>query len=219
MASELVTVATFMTPAEAHLARNLLEAEGVVAFIADEESVGMFWHLGNALQGVKLQVPLFQAELAVQILEHRMPAETDDSGLDPERPTSWDDDEDDEASEQISEKPLRTRGAGRPVRWSDGPDERIADRDLAMEVSAESAGADADDDEPEAEGERLATRAFRAAVLGFFFVPLSIYSCWLVLQLLSWQGELSKGGSGKLHIALVLNCLVLVAYLGLCLYL
>jgi hypothetical protein len=55
MAEDLVTVATFTTAWDAHLRKNLLEGEGVRAFLADELS-------GDRLSGgfvhgyVKLQV-------------------------------------------------------------------------------------------------------------------------------------------------------------------
>jgi putative signal transducing protein len=56
MSDRLATVATFRSPVEANLARNRLEAAGIEAFLADEETVGMVWHLTNALGGIKLQV-------------------------------------------------------------------------------------------------------------------------------------------------------------------
>ncbi len=43
MGSELVTVATFNNPAEATIARNYLEGDGVPAFLLDEETVAMTW--------------------------------------------------------------------------------------------------------------------------------------------------------------------------------
>lgn len=56
MSTELVTIATFNTPAEASIVRNQLEAAGIRCFLADEATMNMAWHLGVAVGGVKLQV-------------------------------------------------------------------------------------------------------------------------------------------------------------------
>jgi hypothetical protein len=70
MPEEFVTVATFNSAMEAHLAKNLLEREGVPAILADELS-------GDALSGghahgyVKLQVLPADVERARQLLPPR----------------------------------------------------------------------------------------------------------------------------------------------------
>jgi hypothetical protein len=69
MSENIVTLATFANATEAHLARNLLEREGIQAFVADELS-------GNALSGqvqgvVKLKVLPADAERARQLLPAR----------------------------------------------------------------------------------------------------------------------------------------------------
>jgi hypothetical protein len=69
MPDELTTVATFETPLQAAIARNYLESEGVTAFLADDETVSMAWHLTNAIGGVKLRVATDQAEKAIQLLD------------------------------------------------------------------------------------------------------------------------------------------------------
>lgn len=63
-----ISVATFSTPIEAHLARNILEEEGIEAIIADE-------HLGDtaggyiqAIGGIRVQVRASDAEAARAIL-------------------------------------------------------------------------------------------------------------------------------------------------------
>ena len=71
IAEKLVTITTFDMPTEAHLAKNLLEANGLTAFLADEFIVGVAWHLSNALGGIKLQVTETDAEHAIAILERR----------------------------------------------------------------------------------------------------------------------------------------------------
>jgi hypothetical protein len=52
----MVTIATFGDGVEANLARNYLERAGIPAFLADELTMSVAWHLGVAIGGVKLQV-------------------------------------------------------------------------------------------------------------------------------------------------------------------
>ncbi|EIP96786.1 hypothetical protein OpiT1DRAFT_01210 [Opitutaceae bacterium TAV1] len=50
------TVATFSTPAEAHMAATRLESAGIPVFIRDENTVTFDWLLSNAVGGVKIEV-------------------------------------------------------------------------------------------------------------------------------------------------------------------
>jgi hypothetical protein len=52
----MTTIATFGDALEANLARNYLESAGIPSFLADEMTMGVAWHLGVAIGGVKLQV-------------------------------------------------------------------------------------------------------------------------------------------------------------------
>src|SRR5437763_808572 len=74
MADKLVTIATYSTPEEAHVAKNALEAAGIPTFFADEATVGLEWILNNALGGIKLQVPDDHCEAAEQVLAGQEPA-------------------------------------------------------------------------------------------------------------------------------------------------
>ena len=65
MSNELVTVTSFADPIEANLAKNNLEAAGVRTFLANEESVDMLWHLGNAMRWSKVQVGNFVTSRAI----------------------------------------------------------------------------------------------------------------------------------------------------------
>ena len=69
MSDELVTLATFGTPIEASLVQNQLEAEGIRVFLADDAVVGMAWHLGGAVGGVKIQVADRDIQRALAVLE------------------------------------------------------------------------------------------------------------------------------------------------------
>jgi hypothetical protein len=62
---DLVTVAAYNLSPEAHLAKNLLEAEGIPAFLEEETASDML-HLTSEL---KLQVAAEHAEQARAILE------------------------------------------------------------------------------------------------------------------------------------------------------
>jgi hypothetical protein len=68
MAQDLVTVATLTTAIDAHLRKNLLEGEGIPAFLADELT-GDRLPGGAVYGGVKLQVAQPDAERAQQILQ------------------------------------------------------------------------------------------------------------------------------------------------------
>ena len=79
MSEPLVTVATFPNPVEAQIARNALADEGIAAYLADAETVGMLWHVGTALGGVKVQVAEADLERARRVLE--APAERADRAV------------------------------------------------------------------------------------------------------------------------------------------
>ena len=53
---ELVAVATFLTPAEAHLVRARLESAGINSVVADEAATTAYWLVSNSMGGVKVQV-------------------------------------------------------------------------------------------------------------------------------------------------------------------
>lgn len=68
MSDNLVTLATFGTPVEASIVRNLLQSEQIPAIVGDDASGGMAC-LCTAMGGVKLQVFDRDAERALAILE------------------------------------------------------------------------------------------------------------------------------------------------------
>jgi hypothetical protein len=74
--SELVTVARFVDPFEAALAKNCLEAAGFPAFLADAKTVSMAWQLSNALGGIKLQVAEPDAQKARLVLQEQLDGST-----------------------------------------------------------------------------------------------------------------------------------------------
>ena len=66
-----VTVATFWTSAETHIARLKLESEGIECMIVDENLVATDWLWANALGGIKLQVPEEDLQRARELLTTR----------------------------------------------------------------------------------------------------------------------------------------------------
>ncbi len=68
MNNQWVAVAAFSQPIEAHLARARLESEGILCVVGDEHLVRIDWFLSNAVGGVKVLVPSWDAEKARDIL-------------------------------------------------------------------------------------------------------------------------------------------------------
>jgi hypothetical protein len=76
----LVTVVTFDQAAQAQLAKNALDEEGIQAAVSDETLVAMDWLLSNAVGGVKVQVWEEDAERAVAVLEKKLGEQGEWSG-------------------------------------------------------------------------------------------------------------------------------------------
>lgn len=71
MSDKWVTVGSFSQPVEAHLARTKLESEGIQCVVNDEYLVRVNWLLSNAVGGVKVMVPAWEADRAVEVLRPR----------------------------------------------------------------------------------------------------------------------------------------------------
>jgi hypothetical protein len=65
---ELVTVASFPDVAEAQLARERLELEGIRAFVVDGQTAGVMPFLTNSTGGVRVQVSSDDVERAKEVL-------------------------------------------------------------------------------------------------------------------------------------------------------
>lgn len=73
--SELITIATTYNIVEAEFYRNQLEAEGFEVYLADENIVGAYNLLANAVGGIKIKVAEEDAEDAAAFLEELGEAE------------------------------------------------------------------------------------------------------------------------------------------------
>jgi hypothetical protein len=188
MSDKIATLATFGSVGEAHLAKNLLESEGVKCFLADEASVDTLWYVGSALGGVKLMVPQDQVERAERILDHEdAPPET---------------------SAQATEQPPQAETETRIT--SDKPDGEF------FPAPDEAAGEAERGDDAELEvspGEVMATRAFRSSIFGIAFVPFTLYSLWILFNVFRWDGELTDSGRRKVFWSSLINGLVLLVFL------
>jgi len=67
-----ILLTSFSQSAEAHLARSILESEGIDVIIEDEHIVNINWFYSNAVVGVKLKVRENEIEKAKKILEEIM---------------------------------------------------------------------------------------------------------------------------------------------------
>ena len=66
--TRMVVVDAFTNPLDAHVARGLLESEGIPAQLHSEHLVSALWPLANALGGVRLQVAEHYATEARDVL-------------------------------------------------------------------------------------------------------------------------------------------------------
>jgi hypothetical protein len=87
----LVTIARFTDPPSAHVARALLEAHGIDAYLGNEHYVGMDWLHSQAVGGVELKVVSEQATRAQEILDspEPPPAFTSRYSLDDSQPSAF----------------------------------------------------------------------------------------------------------------------------------
>ena len=68
MQDHLVTIARFSSLHEAHLARGMLEAHGIVVALLDENINRALGSAGRYVGGIRLQVPEHDTNLAVELL-------------------------------------------------------------------------------------------------------------------------------------------------------
>ena len=89
MDDELVTIATTYDLVEAEFLRNYLEAEGFEVFLADENIVGAYNLLANAVGGIKIKVLSADAEDALAFVDNWKNAEIIEDEMSPDIDTGW----------------------------------------------------------------------------------------------------------------------------------
>jgi hypothetical protein len=72
---DLVPIRTYWNLLEAELAKGLLAAAGIEAFLFDDNMVRLDWFNANALGGVKLRVDADKVQEANQVLEENVSAD------------------------------------------------------------------------------------------------------------------------------------------------
>jgi hypothetical protein len=145
MPDALVTLLDRATTEEAHVLKNLLEAEGIEVFLEGELAGGMLWGASPNIGKTKVKVRERDFEQAVTIVRETQPLE---DGSAPEDHQS------------------QTESNGR----EHIPEETPLDQ--------------------------LAIRSFKAAVCGWFFIPLTFYSAYLIVRVICDDGEMKKRGMG-----------------------
>lgn len=241
MSNELVSVATFSVTAEAELARQALEAAGIAAVLDGETTASTLSYIGTAIGGVRVLVRQADQESARRVLQSirhdnstaaggsaawicpncsvDVSADFDvcwqcGSTRDGTRDPTFSVDELDLPTE--SEASLadvsRPGHATRADLSSPPPDANNPYRSPAVVELL----VDAPESEPEvdtSEGDALAVRAWRAAVLSPFLCPplLTIYSVWLVVRIAVADVALSRLGKSRFYLALLLNVVLWAA--------
>ena len=191
---KLKTIATFLTPEDAEVARIALLDEDIEASLENANTVGMVWYYGNATGWVKLQVSEDDEQRARNILTQAAArSEVESPGV--------------ACSRCGAELPPGFR-----VCWSCGAD---ATAESAAKLSDTIAAKSEVEDEAEAThpSDEMAWRAFIAAMLGLFLCPplFTLYSGWLVLRLAIGSNELSRKGRRYFYGAMLIDVLVCLA--------
>lgn len=166
---DVVTIASFEDAIEANLAKQDLEAEAIAAFLADEITLNVAWHLKVAVRWIKLQVPEPEVERALSVLAE---AEAFNSSA----PSNW-----------IELLPQPTL-------------------DSAQDEEFNSASHPNDEDGIRISwADETVERMFRAAIFGLIFLPIQLYSLWLLVRLIVSRRIASRNQWWKVFIAPFIN--------------
>jgi hypothetical protein len=150
MLGRLVTLAAYQNAMQAALVKNQLEAAGIRAVLDNEHTASNFWHLSNAIGGIKVQVAEEDFERASVVLDEL------------EGKIRHVDEKDDEraAADSTTESEHEETGAEAPEPKPGEDDEP--------------------DDPPLNAREDSAERAYRTVLIGYVVWPLQLYAAWLL---------------------------------------
>jgi hypothetical protein len=211
MPENFVTVATFTEPAEAEIVCARLRDEGIAAFVTGDIATGVFPGLGATSQ-VQLQVPQVDLERAQTILAASM-KQAEESAK--ERSLFWSCPRCGWHADYETELCPACGALLDPPYDPDLPAEQEEDEDAAEKEPDARPAATADT----WVGDKLATRAFRAAIAGLFVwwpcppIPLAtLYSLFLLCRLLLYSGETSSSSVGKCLVAFVLDLFLVLLW-------
>jgi len=106
MNEKLVTIARFTDYMQAELARQLLEGEGITAFVMGQNTASVYGGIPAAID-IELQTPESQAQEAREILEaSRQQGEKSEQETETEEDMEqeWDEDAEDEQDEDLEQE-------------------------------------------------------------------------------------------------------------------
>ena len=192
MLGRLITIETYMNAMHASLAKNHLEAAGIRCVLADEFAVSNFWHLSNAIGGIKLQVAEEDFERANAVLDA---LEANEERQDP-LPSSL--------PGVPSAAESRAERAAEPI-----SEDEIAEGAAPEPKPGALPGVPGEDDDPEElplnTREETAERAYRTVLIGLMFPPMQLYATWLLCDV--WQSDLPLRPSvrKKIKWAVIIN--------------
>jgi hypothetical protein len=222
MSDNFVTVARYTSSIEAETARSVLEGDGIRAFVVGAGAADAFGGVVGLAGSIHLRVHEGDVEQANRILGEIERARLDPGWEDDAEdanvwvcslcgnpvPSGWNVCPDCATPREAIREDRRggaNRDAYRRSREEGGsaspslPDERVQSGPQAASDITEAAPAGEEPDEPVEDvhtflSDDLARRGFIAAVLGFFFWPLVLYSFWLFVKLVLFPAELSPRG-------------------------
>jgi hypothetical protein len=215
---KVVTIAAFVTSAEANLAQHILSEEGIDSCLENDVSVALVCLLSNALGGVKLQVHASDAERARAVLADKLPGKADQANassafsggqctkcgaeLDPGFEVCW------SCGEPVEAKAIAPVSEQVPIADSSSTLARSQTERPPQPEPAET------EEETRDEADDLAKKAWFAAILGLFFCPpiLHAYSAWLVFLIVSHRFPLSRQGARRLWFAAVIDFIVFALF-------
>lgn len=178
MNDRLVTVATFDTAPEAHIALNALRDAGVWANLNGENTVGNLWSLANADSGIKLVVREADAAQALEVIGPLASVRRGERAV---------------SDEELERQALEAE----PEEGELPPPDEPAPLSLTVASSPTV-------DEPPIDRDKYAWRAFWMAWLGLACWPLWFYGLYLLLRAGFGPGELSRLGRIRLWVAVAI---------------
>jgi len=199
MSPQLKTIATFLAPEEADLARCILDSEGISSYLEGATTISMAWWWSNAIGGVKLQVAEADEPRARQILAQKAAPERGDATvltcphcgeeIPPGFEVCW-----------SCQSPVKEEVSAPSVNAS----VMLTPQEQGLELEAETPN------------DENAARALRAGILGIIVCPplLNFYSLWLLLKIAYQDQLLSDKGKRQYRWAMIINLIVGV-FLGL----
>jgi hypothetical protein len=209
-----VIVGTFTEPEEAEFACRRLKSEGIPAYVSDDPVASPF----GSGRRVVVYVPAADYERASRFLEEH-PQRPPESDAEPEE------EEDDLWLCPLCGEPLSVKSTVCPGCGTARPPEPAKEEAVVWDRPrrSESKGVTnaAWDPSPllesdvvvpvlkTAQGDALAARALKVALLSFLCLPVAYWSFRLAFELLCYEGEFSPAGTRNKIIALILNAILL----------